>query len=226
MSHLIKAPKRHEEEMDDWLLTYADMVTLLFAFFVLLFSISTLDPKELGMISNALKERGFVEDQLAHEDPFEELTKEIELSLGASGYDQYMVVSTKDDTIEIELSSSSFYLPGSAKFTKEAIPMLDQVVPSLVKLVANGNVVVEVEGHTDSSPISTPQFPSNWELSAARAANTVRFFIARGVPANKLKAIGFGDTQPKAENTDPTGAPIPANQELNRRVVVKVVKAD
>lgn len=223
---IIQAPKQHQEDTDDWLVTYADMVTLLFAFFVLLFAIASMDPKQVGKISSALKDRGFVEAQLAHEDPYKEATQELELSLGASGFDQYMTVSTVDDTIQIELSSTSFYLPGSAKFSKQAIPMLDQIVPSLKKLMEAENVAIEVEGHTDNSPIATPQFPSNWELSGARAANAVRFFIARGIPADKLKAVGLGDTHPKAENTDATGAPIPANQELNRRVVVKVVKLD
>jgi len=220
----IQSPKRHDEETDDWLVTYADLVTLLFAFFVLLFSISVPDIEQFKKISMALKERGFVQEELADEDPYESLSKELELSLGASGYDQFMAVNMKEGTVEIELSSSSFYLPGSAKFSKEAIPMLDQVAPSLKKLVDGADVKVVVEGHTDDSPISTAQFPSNWELSAARAANAVRFFIARGIPGNKLEAVGLGDTRPKAENRDATGIPIPANQELNRRVVVKVVK--
>lgn len=226
MSDYLQPPKRPEEPTDDWLFTYADLVTLLFAFFVLLFAISSLEKKDLGRISSALKERGFVEAELAHEDPYMEATKELELSLGASGFDQYMTVSRKDGTIEIELAATSFYMPGSAKFTKSAVPMLDAITPVLTQLVELGTTVVEVEGHTDDSPISTAQFPSNWELSSARASNAVRFFIARGLPANKLRAVGYADTQPKAENHDRTGAPIPANQELNRRVVIKVIKPD
>ncbi|MBN8544121.1 MAG: OmpA family protein [Alphaproteobacteria bacterium] len=226
MSDSVKAPKLPEPDGDDWLVTYADIVTLLFAFFVLLFSLATLDPKELGRISSALKDRGFISEQLAHEDPYQELTKELELSLGASGYDQYMVVSMKEGEIDIELSSSSFFQPGSAKFLPAAVPMLDAIVPTLKKLMAADALMIAVEGHTDNSPIDTEQFPSNWELSAARAANTVRFLIARGLPADRMKVMGFGDTQPKAPNQDQTGAPLPANQELNRRVVVKVVKAD
>lgn len=223
---ILHAPKKHEEDTDDWLVTYADMITLLFAFFVLLFAISSLTKEDLGKISSALKERGFVQAELAHEDPFEEVTKELELSLGASGFDQYMAVSAKEDEIDIELSSTSFYLPGSAKFTKAAIPMLDAAVPMLKKLMEAENTVIQIEGHTDDSPISTTQFPSNWELSTARAANAVRFFIARGLPANRMAAIGYGDTRPKAENKDATGQPIPANQEMNRRVIVKVTRED
>jgi chemotaxis protein MotB len=223
---IIHAPKQQEPDSDDWLVTYADMITLLFAFFVLLFALSSLNPKDLGKVSSALKERGFVQAELAHEDPFEEVTKELELSLGASGFDQNMTVSATEDTIDIELASTSFFQPGSAKFTKAAIPMLDAAVPMLKKLMEAEDTIIQVEGHTDDSPISTSQFPSNWELSSARAANAVRFLIARGLPANRLAAIGYGDTRPKAENKDPTGMPIPANQEINRRVIIQVQRED
>ena len=98
--------------------------------------------------------------------------------------------------------------------------MSAQIMP-----LKNEPVSLEVEGHTDDSPVNSGQFPSNWELSAARASNVVRYLVAQGFPPEKLRAIGMGDSHPKAPNRDATGNPIPSNQDLNRRVVVRMVKA-
>ena len=79
---------------------------------------------------------------------------------------------------------------------------------------------VLVEGHTDDQPIASRIFPSNWELSAARAARVVRFFIDSGVSPDRLKAAGLADTQPEAPNTTSEGVPIPENRARNRRVAI------
>jgi chemotaxis protein MotB len=226
MTVSIRSPRRNEDDVDDWLMTYADLITLLFAFFVILFSMSEPSRDKFEQVSQALKEAGFVTEQMAKEDPFEELTKELELSLGASGYDSNIAVTTVIGEVEIDLSSSSFFMPGSAKFSPDAIPMLNQLVIPIKKFIESTNVIIEIEGHTDDTGIASAQFPSNWELSSARAANTVRYFISKGIPGARMKAIGRADTQPRAANRDEKGAAIPANQELNRRVVIKAVKPD
>jgi len=74
-----------------------------------------------------------------------------------------------------------------------------------------------VEGHTDDLPIHTQRFPSNWELSAARAASVVRFFIQQGIPKERLQAVGLADTQPRAPNTSPE------DRAKNRRVVIQLL---
>ena len=226
MTKIVRSPKRREDDVDDWLMTYADLVTLLFAFFVILFSMSTPNKEDFEKIAAALKEAGFVKGESAKEDPFETLEKEMGLSLGASGYDSNIAISTKDNEVEIELSSSSFFLPGSAKFSPEAIPMMNQLVPPIKKFLESTDLVIEIEGHTDDTGIATAQFPSNWELSSARAANTVRYFISQGIPPERLKAVGLAETRPRAANRDEKGVAIPANQELNRRVVIKAVRKE
>src|SRR6185312_2766361 len=85
---------------------------------------------------------------------------------------------------------------------------------------------ITIEGHTDDTPISTPQFQSNWELSAARAAAVVRFLLDLGIPAGKLTAAGYADTVPIAPNRNPDGAVIADNQARNRRVVIRLEKID
>ena len=85
---------------------------------------------------------------------------------------------------------------------------------------------ITVEGHTDDAPISTSRFPSNWELSTARASAVVHFFLDQDIPARKLRAAGYADTFPKAPNRDANGDAIPENQAQNRRVVIKLEKID
>jgi chemotaxis protein MotB len=85
---------------------------------------------------------------------------------------------------------------------------------------------ITVEGHTDDVPIETNLFPSNWELSTARAASVVRALVANGIPAAKLRAAGYADIMPKAPNRDGAGRPIPENQAQNRRVVIKLEKIE
>lgn len=224
-SPILKRNAPMEMEDDSWMVTFADMVTLLMCFFVLLFAISKPDTAKVKKISESLREQGFFSDAMPTEDPYEKLKKSLAMSLGASGYDKLIAVSEAKHGIEVELASSAFFQPGTAKFTPAALPML-QALSEQIKPLATKNVVIQIEGHTDDEPIATAIFPSNWELSAARAANLVRYLIAQGFPPQKLRAVGLAETEPKAPNRDIAGNAIPANQELNRRVVVKLMRGD
>lgn len=218
--------RKHEEPEDEgWLITFADMAVLLMCFFVLLFSVSTPNEKQFEKIAQSLREKGFFNDAIPTEDPYEKLKKQLTISLGASGFDKFIAASASDKSIDVELASGAFFVAGSAKFTPEALPMLEMIATQLQPM-AKADVTIEVEGHTDDSPVSSELYPSNWELSAARASNVVRFLISKGFPPSKLKAIGRAATAPKAPNRDTAGTAIPANQDLNRRVVVKLLKGE
>ena len=84
------------------------------------------------------------------------------------------------------------------------------------------NWVLQVDGHTDDDPINTPQFPSNWELSTARATGVVRFLIEADVQPERLKASGYADVKPKLPNRDLFGEPIPENCKKNRRISIRL----
>lgn len=222
-SHTPLHRRREEPEDEGWLITFADMCVLLMCFFILLFAMSSPDMKTIKMVSEALRAQGFYTSAIATEDPYEKFKKQLAMSLGASGYDKFMAATENTHGIDVELSSGAFFEPGTAKFTPEALPML-QLIAKQIEPIATADITIEVEGHTDDSPVSSELYPSNWELSAARASNVVRYLIASGFPAEKLKAIGRAWTAPKAPNRDAAGTPIPANQDLNRRVVVKLIK--
>lgn len=214
-----------EPEDELWLITFADMSVLLMCFFVLLFSISAPKENELKIISQSLREEGFFKDAIPTEDPYEKVKKQLAMALSASGFEQFISASSTPNGIDIELSSAAFFMPGSAKFTPQALPMLDLIAKQIAP-IATAEVLIQVEGHTDDTPIQSEMFPSNWELSAARASNVVRFLVARKFPQEKMEVIGRADTMPKAPNRDATGNPIPANQDLNRRVVVHLARGE
>ncbi len=217
--------KRDEPEDDGWLITFADMCVLLMCFFVLLFSMSAPDEKQMRKVAESLREKGFYSDIVPTEDPYEKIRKELSSSIAARGFDRFVAASETPKGIDIELSSGAFFAEGSAKFTPEALPMLELIAQQILP-AAQSEIMIEVAGHTDDAALTSQQYPSNWELSAARSANVVRFLISKGFPPEKMRVVGMAATKPKAPNRDASGTPIPVNQDLNRRVVVKLLKGD
>ena len=219
-----RKPELPEDEA--WLLTFADMSVLLMSFFILMFALSAPESKQmLNNVTASLRERGFYNDKLPVTDGIDDLKRELSLAIGEKGYDQFIAMTSTLHGVDVELAAGSFFEPGSAKFKSDALPMLDAVTRQIMPL-ARQDVTVEIVGHTDDSPIESEAFPSNWELSAARSANVVRYLIAKRFPAAKLRAVGVADTAPKAPNRDAEGNPLPANQNINRRVVVKIIRGE
>ena len=130
-----------------------------------------------------------------------------------------------DRITTLEISSATFFDSGAATLRPGGRAVLQDVAANLKDAKYDGYQIT-VEGHTDDTPIKTVQFPSNWELSTARAAAVVHFFLDQGIPAQKLRAAGYADTFPKLPNRQANGAPLPANQAQNRRVVIKLEKIE
>lgn len=122
---------------------------------------------------------------------------------------QVDVVQGKD-SVRVEVSEDILFDPGSAALRGEGVQVLERLAPVLAKQEG----AIEVEGHTDNMPIANSTFPSNWELSAARATAVTRFLAAKGVPVGKLRAVGMADNRPRADNLTPEG------RAKNRRVSV------
>jgi len=102
--------------------------------------------------------------------------------------------------------------------TSEALTILDKLASPLTE----AEYKLTIEGHSDNLPIKSGNYPSNWELSSARASSVARYFIAQGFPKTDIQVMGLADTRPLAPNTDKAGNSIPANQSKNRRVVILV----
>lgn len=223
----VKTRRRKPESggEDDWLTTYSDAVTLLLCFFIILFAMSEPKKQEFEKISETFSTTFSKKKTEQQSDPFTTLQEELEIMVEQNQLERDVAVEVTEKGIQLELSSSSFYHSGSAKFKKEAIPILEQVVNILADFNYDA-YTIEVDGHTDDVPIQSAQYPSNWELSAGRAANVVRFFIASGLDPYLMKASGYAEVKPKVPNLDKDGNPIPSNRELNRRVTVRVERTE
>lgn len=248
--------------VDDWLMTYADMITLLLCFFAIFLSVSIpkkdgpkkveitqpmplpagptfpflvglenahpLTDASVASIAIRIKTRGSpieASDTSSHTvfktRPFAE--SKIVDSLKSQGRAD---IEQKGDRITtLAISSAAFFDSGSATLSKAGEAILGDVTVDL-KSDDLKDYQITVEGHTDDTPINTSRFPSNWELSTARASAVVHFFLDQGIPALKLRAAGYADTFPKVPNRDASGNAIPANQSQNRRVVIKMEKID
>ena len=136
-----------------------------------------------------------------------------------------IVAQSGDRITTLQIGSAAFFSSGSAALSNAGKAILSDVAGTLESREFAAYHIT-IEGHTDDTPISTPQFQSNWELSAARAAAVVRFLLDLGVPAGKLTASGYADTVPIAPNRNATGTVVPENQARNRRVVIRLEKID
>ena len=213
------SPPPVEEEKEDWLVTYADAITLLMAFFVMLLTFAEYDIPAFQEAAEAIKAN--IGQKEKTDSPIQLLKIDVEDVVYNMQADQVVKVSQDDKGIVIELSSTAFYKPGSAEMREQALPVLDRMA-DVIKAPRYLTYIIEVEGHTDDDPIHTARFPSNWELSAARATTVIRFFIERGMDAERMKAVGLAETRPKVPNRDPEGQPIKENQSINRRVAIRV----
>ncbi len=213
-------PPPDEEPVDEsWLATYADAITLLMAFFVMLLTFAEFDIPAYEEAAAAIASNVGSKEQQAT--TTQELKIELEDIVFDMSADQVMEVSQDSRGITIEMRSGAFFKPGSAELRKAAIPVLEKMgIMLAAPKFACFNI--NVEGHTDDVPIKTAKFPSNWELSSARAARVTRFFISQELQPFRFRAIGFAATDPKVPNRDLEGKPIKENQATNRRIQLRV----
>jgi chemotaxis protein MotB len=166
----------------------------------------------------------------AAEPPIEAATAPPEKSLidvinGLKAANNASIEQRGDRITTVDISSATFFDLGSATLNVSGQNVL-QNVASRLQAEAYMDYLITVEGHTDDIPIRTPQFPSNWELSTARASAVVHYFLEQGIAPQRLRAAGYADTFPKLPNRDINGFAIPENQAQNRRVVIKLEKIE
>ena len=214
-------PEVEQEEAEDWLTTYADAVTLLMAFFVLLVSFSKIDIPMFDAVMAGIRDKMSMGEAT---DSVTEMKQNLEDVVYSMQADQVVSVEQDESGLVLNLSSGAFYEPASAILRKEAIPVLTRII-QVIAAPEYRFFNINVEGHTDDDPIATRMFPSNWELSSARAAGVVRLFVEQGLEMQRMMASGLAESRPKVPNrVRKTGEPIPDNMEINRRVVVRMAR--
>ncbi len=201
----IAPKKKQEQDEGGWLTTFADMMTLLMTFFVLLFAMSTLDPVKLEQFGDSTKKENSKKTKKVS---LSQINKEVKKLVVEQELQSQVKVSMDARGVTLGIASDLAFGSGTATLSGPIKSFLVKLVSTMEK----ATYAIAVEGHTDNDPIRSSQFPSNWELSAARASAVIRYLTSQGIEADKFRAIGFGDTVPLFENDSP------ANKAKNRRV--------
>jgi len=205
---------------DAWLTTYGDMITLLLCFFVIFFSVSEVNVALFEDLKN-----GFKSDVLNKEtkSPIKMLSERLDSIYDNPENDNPDVeVDLLKRGINIRLASNDLFRSGDAKLSRSGQRTVEEITVSLTDIVGQFHLTCDIEGHTDDIPIRSYKFPSNWELSASRAANVLRQMIDSGIPQDQSRAIGFADIRPLIEPRDSIGSLVPGARAANRRVEIVI----
>lgn len=200
----------HDDELissEGWMVTYLDTFTLLLGFFVILTGLG--DYKFFTIYDESTKSGTWTNRDLmeVHSELQQQYLEEI--NRGA------VDVRLEDFEIRLSFQGNTFFESGSATLIPGSQEIIDRSLTAF-KAIGPERFFVDVEGHTDSRPIQSVQFKSNWELSAARASNIVRYFLSEGYDPKRLKASGYADTYLLVPDVDDAAAAI------NRRIVFRI----
>jgi chemotaxis protein MotB len=231
---------RASDNHERWLVSYADFITLLFAFFVVMYAVSTVNEARYRVVGSAIGTAfgiagaGALPGQQAaqgsvvplpaggargedarrrYRERIAQTQKSLAVAVGPLAASEEVPVHQTGRGIVVDIGAGTLFAPGDATLRPAARAPLAAVAEVLKGLT----LPVEVEGHTDSTPIRGGPYPSNWELSAARAATVVRFLQANGVAADRLAAVGYAEFKPVASNRHPEG------RARNRRISLVVL---
>ena len=237
----------HSDNPDRWLVSYADFITLLFAFFIVMYAVSSVNEGKYQVLSHSLVTafKNTASEGLAFSTEISPIqlqqlkqNNDIELLEPINKIQKREKMRGMARTILDALEP--LVRDGQARVTQSALGITVEInasvlfSPGQAKLADNSSVAlqavaqiikdqeheIQVEGHTDNFPIHTDNFPSNWELSTARASSVVRLFIEQGVDASRLTAIGYGENRPIESNESTEG------RKRNRRVAIMILSAN
>ncbi len=237
--------QRQSDNHERWLVSYADFITLLFAFFVVMYALSSLNEGKYRVLSESLIDafgrkaparvapatpplppplprlrhmppRPIIrpaDPQVRQREQMRNIAQDIRRVLAALVRNGQVKVTQSNRGISVEINASVLFASGQAQLRVQSERALQEVG----RVLAQANQEIQVEGYSDDEPISTSQFPSNWELSAARASSVVRLFVDNGVAAPRLSVVGYGPNRPVSSNDTPAG------RARNRRVTVLIL---
>ncbi len=233
-----KPAEVEKENHERWVISYADLVTLLLGFFIILYATSDIDIQKFESISVGLARafnvdvrqsgiegsavleggRGIIPNTLSTtpiDANLERIREAVRRQSEAKGIDLDKIVVTRDDeSIIIRLADSLLFPSASALIREDALPLLD-VVGSVLEDLPNQ---IRVEGHTDNVPVGTERYPTNWELSSARATAVLRYLVEQtGLEAGRVFAAAFGEFRPEESNLTPEG------RAINRRADIVIL---
>ncbi|AEG15388.1 OmpA/MotB domain protein [Desulfofundulus kuznetsovii DSM 6115] len=227
--------------MERWLITYADMITLLLIFFIVMYSLSQVDIKKFRMLAESLSKamggggvilenlgpsvvpgisgtetEAQTREDVADQAEMENIRRELLRAIQRQGLGARVSATIEERGIVLSFQEEVLFKLGSAELTPRAREIIAAVAPVLLKTPN----YIRIEGHTDNLPINTERFPSNWELSTARATAVVKELIrTANFPPQRLSAVGYGEYRPRVPNDSE------AHRQLNRRVDMVILRS-
>ena len=222
----------HSSGQERWIVSYADFMTLLMAFFVVMYSISSVSEKKYKVLSDTLSgafnhsdntELLSVVEDTGQVDLVESLpnithliSQQLDERFQSLVNDKLVSVTQNEKWLQIELQSTILFDVGGAVLNKSA----EKIIGEISSIMSKYLNVIRVEGFTDNTPIKNSLYTSNWELSTARATAVVRLMESQGVDPRRLAAVGYGEHQPVASNNTIEG------RSKNRRIVLMISTLD
>ena len=207
---------KKEEGEGPWLVSYADMMTLLVGFFALIASFSKPDVKAFEEVKKSAVEQ-FGGDYKA---PYEELEAKIAKAVQDQGVQDSVKVNRGAEGVTIKFDGKTLFDSGEFVVKQEGARIVHGIISALQDEIPRYKAVLE--GHTDNVPISHGIIASNWELSGLRAARIAQILEGHGFKKDQLTIQGWGETKPEVPNLDANQQPIPENQAKNRRVLIRI----
>lgn len=239
-----KRKVKKEEEMNEaWLLPYSDLMTLLLALFISLFAISQTDQKKVSQLAQAFSaafnmggpsffnnagpnagrraEMMSTEDKgnaayIAENQKLQEVQKQMEDYIEQNGLQDQISTQMSEDGLMVSIREKALFPSGSAELT----PQAQGIAGAVANLLASINEQVVISGHTDNMPIHNAQYPTNWDLSAARALNVMKYLLSiSNMDPQRFSAVGYGEYRPVADNSTEEG------RTKNRRVEILIARS-
>lgn len=213
----------HDEgEKDRYLITYADLITLLLGLFIILYASSVIDATKYKGIATAfgnfLGNESVVPskpDSKIIAEPKDKLSSELSKLIAESDYSRSIQIEETERGITVHILEDLLFQPGQATLTENSKNVLKKIA-QVIKLFPND---IRIEGHSDNTPINTARYPSNWHLASARAVETAFYLIDKeGLDPDKTSSVSYGEYKPRDTNETPEG------RAKNRRVDLVILK--
>jgi len=236
LSRRRRVETQKKDGSERWLVTYADMITLLLIFFIVMYTMSQVDAAKFESLASSLSQAmgaggmimespgpSFVSgasqsaaEELEERQEFKDIQNQLEVLIQERGLAAEIVVTSEQRGIVISFQENVLFPSGSAQLTEQAQRLIDEVAPVLQETDNN----LRIEGHTDNLPIHTEKFPSNWELSASRATSVLQELLRTAdMRAARLSAVAYGEYRPRVVNNTSD------KRQLNRRVDIVILRS-
>jgi chemotaxis protein MotB len=205
------------DEGEAWLMSYADMMTLIACFFILMTAFASFDTRTFSKVGKEVKKHFQGANAQVTEDYMTELISKLE---AVTQNKDIIKIKSIDNGIEIKFNSSYLFNSADSSLKSDMQELLDVIVEVIND--TKKPFLIEAHGHTDSRPLKSGRFKNNWELSAARAVSVIKRFELQKFDTKNLIALGYGPSRPEMKDKDKNGKYIKANLAENRRVILLV----